>query len=151
MYALGENANRALNRWRGLHIDDPGIELDCIWNKLLITAGQCCPGETVSYGDIGEEAYEALQVHKEFAKQLTAHEALDEMIHIFCVLHGGLEECMPMVRKKFAEAEVDFANPDKAGLERVMGKLADLTTFLKGEEIGQMARKKFRWLVRQIP
>ena len=92
-----------------------------------------------------------LQINEDGRKELTPYEALDEIITTFCTVHGGLEEAMPMVRKKFAEADVDFSNPTKEGLKKVADKLVEVTRFLKGPDIAERERKKFRWILRRVP
>ena len=81
---------------------------------------------------------------------LTCHEATDEIISIFCELHGGVEAAMPMIANQFKKANVDFANPTKEGLTKVASGLVGLTKFLKGEAIAEMERKRFDYLIKLI-
>lgn len=81
---------------------------------------------------------------------LTCLEASDEMISIFCELHGGVEAAMPMIANQFKKENVDFANPTKQDLKKVASGLVGLTEFLKGKAIAEKERKRFEYLIKMI-
>ena len=68
-------------------------------------------------------------------------EAEDKIISIFCQNNGGMEFAMPIVRKQFADAGVDFKNPKKDELIRIVKKLVEVTKELQGAEV---AKEEFR-------
>jgi hypothetical protein len=77
-------------------------------------------------------------------------EASDEIISIFCELHGGMEAAMPMIVHQFKKAKVDFANPTKEGLKRVAAGLVKVTEFLKGKTIAEKEEKRFKHVLKRI-
>jgi hypothetical protein len=77
-------------------------------------------------------------------------EASDEIISLFCELHGGMEAAMPMVAYQFKKAKVDFANPTKEGLQRVADGLVKVTEFLKGKSVADLEGKRFKHLIKRI-
>ncbi len=81
---------------------------------------------------------------------MTTVEASDEIISLFCELHGGMEAAMPMVAFQFKKAKVDFANPTKEGLEKVAFGLVKVTEFLKGKSIADLEGKRFKHLIKRI-
>ena len=83
-------------------------------------------------------------------RPLQAVEASDEVITIFCELHGGIEAAMPMVVHQFKEHNVDFAQPAKEGLMRVADGLVKVTSFLKGEVISEKEKKRFDHILKRI-
>jgi tetrahydromethanopterin S-methyltransferase subunit E len=92
---------------------------------------------------------EALKILKEPPeapkKKLSPIQASDEIVSLFCMLHGGIETAMPMVRTQFFGSYVDFENPPKKGLIRVVDGLIGITEFLKGKEIAEMARERYKF------
>jgi len=60
--------------------------------------------------------------------------AEDDIIVEFCNAVGGFEVSMPYVREQFQKLEIDFENPSKEDLEKVISNLADTIRFIKGEE-----------------
>lgn len=81
---------------------------------------------------------------------LTPVQANDEIITMFCQIHGGLEEAMPIIRTQFKKCNVDFAKPTKEGLRRISERLVHVTSFLKGTDIAEMERKRFSHLIDNI-
>ena len=92
-----------------------------------------------------------MQSKHESTGELKAVEASDEIITIFCELHGGIEAAMPMVVHQFKENDVDFAHPTKEGLMRVAHGLVKVTSFLKGETLSGKEKKRFDHLIKRIP
>ena len=76
--------------------------------------------------------------------QFTPTQASDEIITLFCMLHGGIEEAMPIVKNQFFRSYVDFDNPSKAGLKKVAEGLVGVTHFLKGKDIADLTKKRFQ-------
>lgn len=77
-------------------------------------------------------------------------EASDEIISIFCELHGGVEAAMPMIAYQFKKSNVDFANPTKEGLKKVADGLVKVTEFLKGKKLADLEEKRFNHLIKMI-
>lgn len=83
-------------------------------------------------------------------RPMTPVEASDEIISIFCELHGGMEAAMPMIAYQFKKANVDFTNPSKEGLKRVAEGLVKVTEFLKGRSIAEKEEKRFNHVIKMI-
>jgi hypothetical protein len=83
-------------------------------------------------------------------KSMTPVEASDEIISIFCELHGGIEAAMPMIIHQFKTANVDFANPTKEGLKKVAEGLIKVTEFLKGKIVAEKEEKRFNYIIKLI-
>ena len=91
-----------------------------------------------------------MQSKYESNRPMTTVEASDEIISLFCELHGGMEAAMPMVAYQFKKAKVDFANPTKEGLVKVADGLVNVTEFLKGKSIAELEGKRFKHLIKRI-
>ncbi len=83
-------------------------------------------------------------------RSMTTIEASDEIISIFCELHGGIEAAMPMIIHQFKRANVDFANPTKDGLIKVAEGLVKVTEFLKGKAIAEKEEKRFSHIIKTV-
>ena len=83
-------------------------------------------------------------------RPISVLEASDEMISIFCELHGGVEAAMPMIAYQFKKANVNFANPTKEGLKKVAKGLVSVTEFLKGKIVAEKEEKRFDHLIKMI-
>ena len=83
-------------------------------------------------------------------QRISVVEASDEIISIFCELHGGVEAAMPMIAYQFKKANVDFANPSKEGLQDVAKGLVKVTEFLMGKKIAEKEEKRFNHLIKMI-
>lgn len=83
-------------------------------------------------------------------RPMTPVEASDEIISIFCELHGGMEAAMPMIAYQFKKANVDFTNPTKEGLQKVAEGLVKVTEFLKGKVIAEKEEKRFNHVIKMI-
>lgn len=83
-------------------------------------------------------------------RPMTPVEASDEIISIFCELHGGMEAAMPMIAYQFKKTNVDFTNPTKEGLKRVAEGLVKVTEFLKGRSIAEKEEKRFNHVIKMI-
>ena len=106
-------------------------------------------GESQSDKDKSPEEI-LMQSKYESNRPMTPIEASDEIISLFCELHGGMEAAMPMVAYQFKKAKVDFANPTKEGLQRVADGLVKVTEFLKGKYIADLEGKRFKHLIKRI-
>ncbi|UCF08669.1 MAG: hypothetical protein JSW28_02985 [Thermoplasmata archaeon] len=84
------------------------------------------------------------------SRPMTPVEVSDEIISIFCELHGGMEAAMPMVAYQFKKSTVDFANPSKEGLQKVADGLVKVTEFLKGKKLANLEEKRFKHLIKRI-
>ena len=73
--------------------------------------------------------------------KVTVLEAEDEIISIFCQKNGGMEFAMPIIRKQYKDAGVDFKNPTKDELIKIVDKLVEITKDLQGEV---PAKEEFR-------
>ena len=91
-----------------------------------------------------------MQAKYESNSPMTPVKASDEIISLFCELHGGMEAAMPMVAFQFKKANVDFANPTKEGLQKVAEGLINVTEFLKGKYIADLEGKRFKHLIKRI-
>lgn len=74
----------------------------------------------------------------------------DEIIANFCELNGGMELAMPMIRKQYEKLNVDFKNPSKEDLIKIVDKLIALTEQIKGEEIAKEEKKIFKELLNKL-
>lgn len=81
------------------------------------------------------------QNFKDTSTRVTVLEAEDEIISIFCQNNGGMEFAMPIIRKQFTDAGVNFKNPTKDELIIIVDKLVEITKELQGEA---MAKEEFR-------
>jgi hypothetical protein len=91
-----------------------------------------------------------MQSKHEANRPISVIEASDEIISIFCELHGGVEAAMPMIAYQFKKADVDFANPTKEGLKTVADGLVKVTEFLKGKKLAELEEKRFSHLIKMI-
>lgn len=83
-------------------------------------------------------------------RQISVVEASDEIISLFCELHGGVEAAMPLIAYQFKKANADFGNPTKEGLKRVAQGLVKVTEFLKGKKLAEKEEKRFNHLIKKI-
>ena len=67
----------------------------------------------------------------------------DDIIMDFCEKHGGLEYAMPMVRKQFELARIDFRKPTEQGLRDVIKRLEDVSLGLKGADFAKDCRRNY--------
>ena len=57
---------------------------------------------------------------------------------------------MPMVRKQFEAADMDFRRPTKSGLKTVIDNLEKVSASLKGDSFAKDCVKKYRRWLRNI-
>ena len=81
---------------------------------------------------------------------VTVSEVMDELVTSFCKIHGGLEEAMPIIRKQFEKANVQFSNPSKQDLLKALEQLTKTTAFLKGHDLAQDEHRRIQRLIRKI-
>lgn len=91
-----------------------------------------------------------MQSKHQVNRPISVLEASDEIISIFCELHGGVEAAMPMIAYQFKKTEVDFANPTKEGLKNVADGLVKVTEFLKGKKVAELEEKRFIHIIKMI-
>jgi small GTP-binding protein len=68
----------------------------------------------------------------------------DNIINLFCIEAGGFEVTMPIIRKQFQKLNIDFENPSKEDLEKVIAKLIDYIRFIKDETTAKELAIKLR-------
>jgi hypothetical protein len=91
-----------------------------------------------------------MQSKHQVNRPISVLEGSDEIISIFCELHGGVEAAMPMIAYQFKKENVDFTNPTKEGLNRVALGLVKVTEFLKGKELANLEEKRFVHIIKMI-
>ena len=74
----------------------------------------------------------------------------DDIIVKFCELNGGMEFAMPIIRKQYDRLKIDFKNPKKEELEKLVESLVEVTESLKGELVAKEERKLFLDLLNKI-
>ena len=74
-------------------------------------------------------------------------EVEDKIMMRYCELHGGLVDGMPVVRKQFEKLGIDFANPTKDELIKVVDELAKITENFQGEDAARKEKAEYmRWI-----
>lgn len=108
--------------------------------------------ESTEKGSTREKSPEEILMQSKYEanRPITVIEASDEIISIFCELHGGVEAAMPLIAYQFKKANVDFANPTREGLKRVAEGLVKVTEFLKGKKLAEKEGKRFNHLIKMI-
>ena len=97
------------------------------------------------------QAYKILTSSRyDYEEVITPIQATDEIVTIFCRLHGGLEEAMPIIRTQFKKASVDFSRPNREGLKTVVRNLVEVTAFLKGRKLAELEKKRFEHIIKCI-
>lgn len=74
----------------------------------------------------------------------------DEIIVKFCELNGGMEFAMPIIRKQYEKHNVDFKNPTKEQLEKIVENLINVTQSLKGDLVAKEERRYFKELLKKL-
>lgn len=64
-------------------------------------------------------------------------QAEDKVITLFCQEAGGYQVTMPIVRQHFAKHKIDWENPTKEDIKKVILSLATYLKFIKGEEVAK--------------
>jgi hypothetical protein len=77
-------------------------------------------------------------------------EVEDEIIVKFCELNGGMEFAMPIIRKQYEKHNVDFKNPTKEQLEKIIENLINVTQSLKGDHVAKEERRCFKELLKRL-
>jgi len=80
----------------------------------------------------------------------TPIQVADEMIAIFCSNHGGLEYAMPIIRQQFQRAGIDFYNPTKEKLAKVIDYLIEAGKLSAEPEVLNEEKRIFIKLVRSL-
>jgi Ras-related protein Rab-8A len=75
--------------------------------------------------------------------------AEDEIIAQFCDVAGGFQVSMPVIREQFTKAGVNFENPTREGLERVVENLVRYMSFLSGETAAKDLERKLGKVLRE--
>jgi hypothetical protein len=84
-------------------------------------------------------------------KKFTLLDAEDEIISIFCQNNGGMEFAMPIIRKQFKDAGIDFTKPTKSDLLIVIKKLVKITSELQGEQAAKEEFQDYMHILNRIP
>ncbi|MCK5562225.1 MAG: hypothetical protein KAJ51_16620 [Thermoplasmata archaeon] len=92
---------------------------------------------------------EASETKKQSAKSPVL-DAEDKIISIFCQNNGGMEFAMPIVRKQFADAGVDFKNPNKDELIRIVKKLIEITKEFQGAEVAKENFREYMHIINKL-
>ena len=71
-------------------------------------------------------------------------EVEDEILVKFCELNGGMEFAMPIIRKQFEKLNVDFRNPSKEDLHKIVESLLEVTLSLMGDVVAREERRYFK-------
>lgn len=87
---------------------------------------------------------------KKQASNKTVLAAEDKIISIFCQYNGGMEFAMPIIRKQFADAEVDFKNPTKDELIRIAKRLVEVTKELQSPEIAKEEFREYMHIINKL-
>ena len=76
--------------------------------------------------------------------------AEDRMIDLFCLELGGYEISMPVVREQFKRLDIDFENPSKEDLERLIDRFVQIALSMKGEHEARELQRRLRNAVFQL-
>jgi len=77
-------------------------------------------------------------------------EVEDEILVKFCELNGGMEFAMPIIRKQFEKLNIDFRNPSKEDLYKIVESLLEVTQSLMGDVVAREERRYFNELLNKI-
>jgi hypothetical protein len=77
-------------------------------------------------------------------------EVEDEILVKFCELNGGMEFAMPIIRKQFEKLDVDFRNPSKEDLYKIVESLLEVTQGLMGDVVAREERRYFKELLNKM-
>lgn len=77
-------------------------------------------------------------------------EVEDEILVKFCELNGGMEFAMPIIRKQFEKLNVDFRNPSKEDLYKIVESLLEVTLSLMGDVVAREERRYFKDLLNKM-
>ena len=83
-------------------------------------------------------------------QKISILDAEDEIISIFCQNNGGMEFAMPIIRKQFSDASVDFKNPTKEGLIEIINKLVAVTKEFQGAEVAKGEYRDYMHIIKKI-
>ena len=85
---------------------------------------------------LNEQFVEQRIIPKEYEQKKIPEKILaeDEIIATFCEIAGGYQVSMPVIREQFTKADVNFENPSKDGLKKVVENLVRYMSFLSGEK-----------------
>jgi len=84
---------------------------------------------------------------KDGEEEVTIYSLVDEMVATYCDRMGDIGLAMSIVRKQFADAEVNFLDPTPEKLEEVADKLADTLVHFKGMEKADQVREELKKLI----
>jgi len=77
-------------------------------------------------------------------------EVEDEILVKFCELNGGMEFAMPIIRKQFEKLNIDFRNPSKEDLHKIVESLLEVTQSLMGDVVAREERRYFKELLNKM-
>lgn len=73
--------------------------------------------------------------------------AEDELIDAFCRQVGNAEVSMPVIRQKFKKLDIDFENPTKEDLQKMVKELTNYVKFLIGDEEARKVERNLNRIV----
>jgi len=76
---------------------------------------------------------------------------LEEIITYYCLLHGGQEQAMPIIKHQLELTGTDMNSPTKEGLLQVIERLTQITMSFKGKDVAREERTKYLKLVNKLP
>ncbi len=82
---------------------------------------------------------------------LNPKDVLKEIIADYCLLHGGQEQAMPIIKHQFKLTGADMSSPTKESLQQVIERLTQITMSFKGRDVAREERAKYLKLVNRLP
>lgn len=81
---------------------------------------------------------------------MSPRDVLKEIIVYYCLLHGGVEQAMPIINHQFKLAGADINSPTKEDLIQVIERLTQITMNFKGKDVAKEERAKYLKLVNKL-
>jgi Ras-related protein Rab-7A len=118
-------------------------------SPFLLTSAKTGDNVNAAFTSIAKSIDSGGFVPKEYEKIVQSKEivvkplikAEDDIIMQFCEVAGGHEISMPYIREQFHNHGIDFENPTKEDLLKVITSLVDTIRFIKGEKEAQILEK----------
>jgi small GTP-binding protein len=82
---------------------------------------------------------------------LDPQEVLKEIVAEYCLLHGGQEQAMPIIKHQFKVSGADMNSPTKESLLQVIERLTQVTMSFKGQAVAREEKTKYLRLVNRLP
>jgi small GTP-binding protein len=77
-------------------------------------------------------------------------DVLNKIVADYCLLHGGQEQAMPIIKHQFKLTEADINSPTKESLLQVIERLTQITMSFKGRDVAREERAKYMKLVNRL-